>query len=376
VWRGGASIFAQGVMRAHGIPHRHVVLVDSFAPPGAPQPQPATPAAATAKAQKASRAEVELHFKRLGLLDSHVIFYDGDITSTLPRLHNYLVEHHDGRVLLTKPVPGQKQQQQQQQQQQQAGASASQHEPRHIAVLKISGTDATEVLQVLFNLYPMVPRYGSVMVDHYHSHPGVKAAVDGFLALHSTTEMLGDVDGSAATWKKAYPFEPDMEWFAKFNSSGAAEQGKLLAGLPKGAKDGLMGLVGAPSKAQAAEKLAKQAVPAVQAATRLAQEQPQSGTASKEQAQAQEEQAAGSEEAEQEGAAPKEWLHPKHGQQAKKPQQEQPRDGGGVQAAPAQPERLSLLARLSRWAARTYEVMWQAQEEVRQAEGTSRRLLG
>jgi hypothetical protein len=93
VWRGGASIFMRGVLKAHGISDRLVWVADSFE--GLPEPDPDLfPLEARVQSgpvmQKAyhnfavGMEEVKRNFAAYGLLDDQVKFLKGWFKDTLP----------------------------------------------------------------------------------------------------------------------------------------------------------------------------------------------------------------------------------------------------------------------------------------------------
>jgi hypothetical protein len=93
VWRGGASIFMRGVLKAHGVTDRLVWVADSFE--GLPEPDPEQfPLEAKVQTgpvmQKAYHnfavglEEVKRNFAAYGLLDNQVRFLKGWFKDTLP----------------------------------------------------------------------------------------------------------------------------------------------------------------------------------------------------------------------------------------------------------------------------------------------------
>jgi O-methyltransferase len=102
VWRGGATIFMRGVLRAFGVTDRKVYVADSFQglPPPDAQRYPADegldlhlwPGLAV------SIDEVKANFDRYGLLDGQVEFVKGWFRDTLPTLkgHRWAVVRLDG----------------------------------------------------------------------------------------------------------------------------------------------------------------------------------------------------------------------------------------------------------------------------------------
>jgi len=88
VWRGGASIFMRGVLKALGDPYRKVWLCDSFR--GLPPPSPEKYAADagdrhhTYEELAVTQEQVRANFARYGLLDERVEFVAGWFRDTLP----------------------------------------------------------------------------------------------------------------------------------------------------------------------------------------------------------------------------------------------------------------------------------------------------
>jgi hypothetical protein len=79
VWRGGATIFMRGFLKAKGITDRKVWVADSFN--GIPAPSPDYPADkwdfSDADVLKISQEEVMKNFSKYNLLDDQVVFLKG-----------------------------------------------------------------------------------------------------------------------------------------------------------------------------------------------------------------------------------------------------------------------------------------------------------
>jgi O-methyltransferase len=90
VWRGGASIFMNGVFRAHAITNRRVWVADSFK--GLPPPNPERfPADFDGTLHETphlcvSLAQVQNNFRRYDLLDDQVRFVEGWFRDSLSSL--------------------------------------------------------------------------------------------------------------------------------------------------------------------------------------------------------------------------------------------------------------------------------------------------
>jgi len=167
VWRGGACIFMRGVLAAHGITDRRVILADSFE--GLPPPDMERWAADRDSAFHmdpffaVSQADVEENFRRYGLLDSQVVFLPGWFSDTLPKA----------------PV-------------------------ETLAILRLDGDMYGSTMEALSNLYPKLSVGGFCIVDDY-SLPGCRQAVDDYRALHGVREPLIEIDWTGWYWRKGPP---------------------------------------------------------------------------------------------------------------------------------------------------------------------------
>jgi O-methyltransferase len=165
VWRGGASIFAKGVLRAHGADGDRVVWVaDSFQ--GLPPPDADSyPADAGGKWHTAdylavSREEVEENFRRYGLLDDNVRFLEGWFRDTLPTVRD-----------------------------------------RTWAVVRLDGDMYESTMDGLRNLYPGLSPGGFLIVDDY-SIDVCKQAVHDFRDAEGITEPIEEIDLTGVFWRK------------------------------------------------------------------------------------------------------------------------------------------------------------------------------
>lgn len=165
VWRGGASIFTKGVLRAHADHGRHVWLADSFRglPPANAADFPADRGWNLDKhAELAiSRQTVEANFRAYGLLDERVHFLEGWFKDTMP----------------TAPID-------------------------RLAVLRLDGDLYESTIQVIEPLYPKLSVGGFVIVDDYGLAP-CRKAVEDYRAANGITDPIIDVDGMAVYWRKS-----------------------------------------------------------------------------------------------------------------------------------------------------------------------------
>jgi hypothetical protein len=165
VWRGGTSIFMRGVLKAHGVTDRKVVVADSFE--GLPAPDTEQfPADAKSKLHRhdflaVPQETVAEHFRRFGLLDDQVEFVKGWFRDTMPAL---------------------------------AG--------RTWAVLRLDGDMYESTTNVLENLYPGLSPGGFVIIDDFHSLPHCRRAVRDYREAHGIEDEMHQIDWTGAYWRK------------------------------------------------------------------------------------------------------------------------------------------------------------------------------
>ncbi len=165
VWRGGASIFAKGVLSAYRDSERHVWVCDSFR--GLPRPDAENyPADAGSRLWRQSRLAISVdqvrgNFERYGLLDDRVHFVEGWFKDTL------------GSVPVEK-----------------------------LSVLRLDGDLYESTMDVLRPLYPKLSPGGFVIVDDYRAVDACKEAITDYRAEHGITEPIVDIDWTGAYWRK------------------------------------------------------------------------------------------------------------------------------------------------------------------------------
>jgi O-methyltransferase len=165
VWRGGATIFMRGVLKAHGDTQRIVWAADSFE--GLPQPNPGK-YPIDAGDQFYLRAdlrvgveEVKHNFRQYGLLDEQVKFLVGWFSDTLP----------------TAPISA-------------------------LSVLRLDGDMYESTMQALESLYPKLSPNGYCIIDDY-SLPRTRSAVEAYRAANGIHDQIIDIDGEAVYWRKS-----------------------------------------------------------------------------------------------------------------------------------------------------------------------------
>ncbi|MEM7409481.1 MAG: TylF/MycF/NovP-related O-methyltransferase [Myxococcota bacterium] len=165
VWRGGACVFMRGVLAAHGVSDRRVMLADSFAglPPPDPERYPAD--AGDRHHQKrflaVTEAEVEANFRAFDLWDDQVVLVPGWFADTLPRFPS-----------------------------------------ERIAVLRLDGDLYQSTREALEHLYPRLSVGGWCIVDDYGLAPCARA-VDDYRREHGIEEPLEKIDWTGVAWRRA-----------------------------------------------------------------------------------------------------------------------------------------------------------------------------
>jgi O-methyltransferase len=167
VWRGGATIFMRGILKAYSDTTRTVWVADSFQ--GLPPPD-----AARYPADSGDRLhtlgglavgvdQVRHNFERYGLLDEQVQFLVGWFKDTLP----------------TAPI-------------------------EKLAVIRLDGDMYESTWQAIEALYPKLSPGGFCILDDYGSHASqCGEAINDYRKAHGIGEKIVDVDGFGAYWRKA-----------------------------------------------------------------------------------------------------------------------------------------------------------------------------
>lgn len=166
VWRGGATIFMRGVLKAYGVTDRVVWVADSFQ--GLPKPDPGRFEQDAGDpfwgydALAVSLDQVKANFERYGLLDEQVRFLPGWFRDTLP----------------TAPID-------------------------QLAVLRLDGDMYESTMVALEALYPKLSPGGYAIVDDYKAVDACRAAVDEYRAARGVTEPIREIDWGGVYWQRA-----------------------------------------------------------------------------------------------------------------------------------------------------------------------------
>jgi O-methyltransferase len=167
VWRGGATIFMRGVLKAHRDSTRKVWCADSFEGLPAPDPDRYPADAGDTFYKKDGLAvgvdQVKHNFERYGLLDDQVEFLVGWFKDTLP----------------TAPID-------------------------QLAVMRLDGDLYESTWQAIEALYPKLSPGGFCIVDDYGDLVAqCQRAIHDYRDAHGITEEIVDIDGFGAYWRKA-----------------------------------------------------------------------------------------------------------------------------------------------------------------------------
>lgn len=166
VWRGGASIFMRGVLKAYGDKSRTVWAADSFQ--GLPKPKPGVwqddekgKLWAFAGTLAVSLEQVRANFARYGLLDDQVKFLQGWFSETLP----------------TAPV-------------------------EQLSLMRLDGDMYESTMDALRPLYPKLSKGGFCIIDDYFTHSGAREAVNAYRKEHNITDPIEQIDWAGAFWRR------------------------------------------------------------------------------------------------------------------------------------------------------------------------------
>jgi len=162
-WRGGASIFMRGVLKALDVHDRRVWVADSFQ--GLPRPDRRYGADAGDRHYRFSQLAVGLqavkeNFRRYGLLDAQVRFVPGWFRDTLPALHD-----------------------------------------QRWALIRLDGDMYESTIQALDALYPQLSVGGYVIVDDGALAPCL-AAVEDFRRRERIADPIEWIDWTGLLWRR------------------------------------------------------------------------------------------------------------------------------------------------------------------------------
>ena len=164
VWRGGATIFMRGVLKAHNITDRKVWVADSFegfpVTDGNKHAADADDWSGLNDVIGVSLEEVRKNFELYGLLDQQVDFLKGWFCDTLP----------------SAPI-------------------------ERLALMRLDGDLYESTIDALSSLYPKLSPGGFCIIDDYDLS-NCKKAVDDYRAEHGISEEIVEIDNCGVFWRK------------------------------------------------------------------------------------------------------------------------------------------------------------------------------
>lgn len=166
VWRGGASIFMRGALKAYGDTTRIVWAADSFqglpkAKPGIWRDDEKGRLSEFGTTLAVSLEQVRANFERYGLLDDQVRFLPGWFCDTLP----------------TAPIG-------------------------RLALMRLDGDMYESTMDALKALYPKLSKKGYCIIDDYFTHSGARQAVADYRQEHGITDPIEQIDWAGAFWQR------------------------------------------------------------------------------------------------------------------------------------------------------------------------------
>jgi O-methyltransferase len=164
VWKGGASIFMRGILRAYNVIDKKVWVADSFE--GLPKPEEDNihdkgDIHHLIGELAVSLEDVRDNFEKYNLLDDQVVFLKGWFKDTLP----------------TAPIES-------------------------LSVLRLDGDLYVSTMDAIKNLYPKLSIGGYIIIDDFGVFEGCKIAIEEYRQRHNITEKIEMIDNSGVYWKK------------------------------------------------------------------------------------------------------------------------------------------------------------------------------
>lgn len=166
VWRGGATIFMNALLKSKNVKDRTVWVADSFE--GLPKPneekykEDQGDLHYTKKELAISIDTVKSNFDKYGLLDDNVKFLKGWFNETLPKA----------------PI-------------------------EKLSLLRLDGDMYESTIDALSNLYPKLSIGGYIIIDDYGAVPACKKAVADYRESKGITDEIEVIDWASVFWKKS-----------------------------------------------------------------------------------------------------------------------------------------------------------------------------
>jgi hypothetical protein len=180
VWRGGSSMFARAVMRAHNQSTRKSFVCDSFRglPPKGRDLDRRDAGWDKTKYLEVPAEIVAQGFQKYCLLDENVIFAKGFFNDTMPPLSK-----HIGKL----------------------------------AIMRLDGDMYESTVDVLYHLYDKLSLNGYIIIDDWSQNFPSRKACEDFFDTHGIKPQIFDIDQSSAYWKKTEQVEIQYWRYEKQN---------------------------------------------------------------------------------------------------------------------------------------------------------------
>ena len=166
VWRGGATMFMQALLKNSNITNRTIWVADSFEglpkPDGDNYPMDKGDIHFTKKALAISLETVKNNFKKYGLLDDNVKFLKGWFKDTLPKA----------------PI-------------------------ENLAILRLDGDMYESTMDSLVHLYPKLSPGGYIIIDDWGAVRGCKQAVLDYRKDNNIKNEIITIDWASVFWKSS-----------------------------------------------------------------------------------------------------------------------------------------------------------------------------
>jgi len=176
VWRGGASIFARGVIRTYNESRRISYVCDSFSglPPNVLKDDIDARKWDNTPLNWDNTPYLEVNidlvigeFSRMGLRDPNIVFAKGFFNETMKPL---------SRIV------------------------------SHLAVLRLDCDMYESTVDVLYHMYSKISVGGYVIVDNWHGFPA-KLAFEHFFKVHGISSEIIEIDNNSIYFKKSEPIK-------------------------------------------------------------------------------------------------------------------------------------------------------------------------
>lgn len=182
VWRGGASIFMRGFLKAYQSKNRIVHLADSFEGLPKASTREDNDGWAAMGLLRVPQEAVQKNFQKYGLLDDQVQFHKGFFRNSLPVVRQVFKEKRS-----------------------------------KISLLRLDGDMYESTMDIFFNLAEFLSPGACIVVDDY-CIAECKKAVHQFLNMHDLSPKIHIIDWCGAFFCLDEMVAVDHSWYEQFNA--------------------------------------------------------------------------------------------------------------------------------------------------------------